>query len=689
MASNRIDSLTNLVANAPEDTSLVETYNALSKAYWSVDASKSIEYGFLAVKLSKKLNFPRGEASSYNTIGVAHEYMSAYDSTLFYYNKALEIFTELDNQHGVATSNNNLGVVYYFLGDYDKSVQHYLTSLRIQESLGNELEAATSRQNIGIIYKNQGLYKKAISYYKEALEIREKHNDELRVAQTCVNLGVVYDIINDYKTSLDYYHRAYDLYEKNGQLYYTANVTSNLGILYAHMGNHQKALDAHIETLEIKDKLKDKRGLAISYKNIAECYEKLGDKVKGLNSYQRALEIANEIHLPEIIKEAHHGIASIYKQQGNYKMAYDHYEKYAIVKDSLLNVENTGQINQLTSRYEIERATDSLNLLKKQTELAQLKAKSMSAEADYHKAQHEAEVERSKATEYKYTAGVLVLVVISGIGFFMFYQKRRNNLMLTRQKDIIEKKNQEITDSIEYAKRIQSAILPPSKMVKEYLPNSFVLYKPKDIVAGDFYWLETKEDKVLFAAADCTGHGVPGAMVSVVCNNGLNRSVREHGLSDPGQILDKTREIIISEFEKSEEEVKDGMDVALCSLEGNTLKYAGAHNPLWIIRNGAEDVEEIKATKQPIGKYTNPKPYTTQTVELNRGDSFYIFSDGYADQFGGKSGKKFKATNFKRLLLSIQKEPMDRQKELIDEAFENWKGDIEQLDDVCVIGVSL
>ena len=206
-------------------------------------------------------------------------------------------------------------------------------------------------------------------------------------------------------------------------------------------------------------------------------------------------------------------------------------------------------------------------------------------------------------------------------------------------------------------------------------------------MAGDFYWLRETETDIFFAVADCTGHGVPGAMVSVVCNNGLNRSVREHGLIKPGEILDKTREIVVQEFEKSEEEVKDGMDIALCSLEGNKLQYAGAHNPLWIIRKG--ELIETKANKQPIGKFDNPEPYTTHTIGLQNGDSIYIFSDGYADQFGGEKGKKLKTTNFKKLLLSIQTENMQKQKELIDEAFEKWRGNLEQLDDVCVIGVKV
>ena len=231
-------------------------------------------------------------------------------------------------------------------------------------------------------------------------------------------------------------------------------------------------------------------------------------------------------------------------------------------------------------------------------------------------------------------------------------------------------------------------------MVKEYLQESFILYKPKDVVAGDFYWMESvpgqgknenNTQKVLFAAADCTGHGVPGAMVSVVCNNALNRSVREHGLSDPGEILTKTRGIVVQEFEKSEEEVKDGMDIALCSLEGMKLEYAGAHNPLWIIRNG--ELIETKANKQPIGQFDNPEPYTTHSFNLEQGDSLYLFSDGYVDQFGGEKGKKFKAKAFRELLLSIQSKSMEEQKAIIDEAFETWKGNLDQIDDVCVIGV--
>jgi serine phosphatase RsbU (regulator of sigma subunit) len=280
--------------------------------------------------------------------------------------------------------------------------------------------------------------------------------------------------------------------------------------------------------------------------------------------------------------------------------------------------------------------------------------------------------------------------VITLLGLFSWNRKFKTEVVKRKAaEDKIKEQFNEIHDSIKYAKRIQTAILPPQKLVKEYLPESFVLYKPKDIVAGDFFWLDHKDDNILFAAADCTGHGVPGAMVSVVCHNGLNRSVREYNLSDPGKILDKTREIILQEFEKSEEEVKDGMDISLCSLniKEKKLEWAGANNPLWIIRKGCSELEEIKPNKQPIGKYADVKPFNTHKLKLSEGDAVYVFTDGLQDQFGGDKGKKFKTTKFKELLLQIQPLNMEEQRAKIDDVFEGWRGKLEQVDDVTVIGI--
>ncbi len=319
------------------------------------------------------------------------------------------------------------------------------------------------------------------------------------------------------------------------------------------------------------------------------------------------------------------------------------------------------------------------------------------AEQQSHLAfKREKEIE-AKAQERQKLMALLISAIILISGLYIFYrlrvsQKQRKiiqsqNQLLEQSNRDIEIKNKEIVDSINYARRIQSAILPPPRLVKEYLLNSFILYKPKDIVAGDFYWMEPTDKGVFFAAADCTGHGVPGAMVSVVCNGGLNRSVREFGLTETGAILDKTRELVIQEFEKSEEEVKDGMDIALCKLSGTVLSYSGANNPLWIVRNG--EVLETKADKQPIGKHDSSAAFTTHQIELQKGDSIYIFSDGFPDQFGGEKGKKYKSGNFKKFLISIQDQPMSEQRTILESEFNRWRGDLEQIDDVCVIGVRI
>lgn len=259
------------------------------------------------------------------------------------------------------------------------------------------------------------------------------------------------------------------------------------------------------------------------------------------------------------------------------------------------------------------------------------------------------------------------------------------------QKEMVEEKNREIVDSINYAQRLQNAILPPRGKIKKYLRDSFVLFKPKDIVSGDFYWLEVLDDgKVLFAVVDCTGHGVPGAMVSVVGANSLNRCVKEFGLRKPSDILDKLTDLVVETFAvDGAENVRDGMDISLVSLDTETLEleYAGAHNALWIVRADSMELEETKATKQPVGYYEHRVPFVNHQLQLRKGDCIYLSSDGFADQFGGPKGKKLKSSTFKTMMVGIHERSMERQLEILDEEFEKWKGNLEQIDDVCVFGV--
>lgn len=291
-------------------------------------------------------------------------------------------------------------------------------------------------------------------------------------------------------------------------------------------------------------------------------------------------------------------------------------------------------------------------------------------------------------------------------------QVKERTAKIERQNDELAEKNKDITDSIRYAKRIQEAILPSRLTVEIHLPDSFIFYRPKDIVSGDFYWLRDSVDKVLFAVVDCTGHGVPGAFMSIVGQNGLNQAVDEYQLNQPGKILDHLNQVVALTLKQKEtdNQVRDGMDIALCSLNrsNSILEFAGANNPLWVVSpempvvesdipmvTGLSNADEslslysIKADKQPIGAYVDREPnsFTNHRIRLRSGDTFYLFSDGFADQFGGPKEKKFKHLPLKRLLLELHSKPMKEQHSVLNATFDDWKGDLEQLDDVCIIGV--
>ncbi len=286
----------------------------------------------------------------------------------------------------------------------------------------------------------------------------------------------------------------------------------------------------------------------------------------------------------------------------------------------------------------------------------------------------------------------LTIAIILGYFIYRNYKaKVAANRIIEEQKAIVEEKNQKITDSITYAKRLQSAILPSDKIVQSYLDQSFIFYQPKDIVAGDFYWMDQSKDRIIFAAADCTGHGVPGAFVSIVCHNALNRSVREFGMTKASDILDKTRELVVEQFQESDDDVKDGMDISLCcyDIKSKKLDFAAANNRLFLVRkdNGRMVMEDIKGDKQPIGQFDHPTPFENHEIQLRKGDTVYLSTDGFPDQFGGPKGKKYMYKRFKELLVGLFENPMDQQKELLRMAFESWRGEEEQLDDVCVLGM--
>lgn len=689
-----VDSLYHEVTTSKYDTTVAASLVSMSETMYlhNIDTiiplcTKSIEIcerNLKTKKLSKKeiTSFKLTQAAAINNLGYVYGNYGDMQKQLEYFEKSLKINEELGDKKGLAGAFNSVGYAHKLLGNLKKAIEYYGKSIKIRDEIGDKKGVSSSYLNIGSLYESQGEIDKALEYYQKTLKIQEELNDSYLKAIALNNIGYIYFQKKEYEKAFEYNFQSLkirlEIQDKKG----IANSYHNIALAFKETGKLDSALIYYQLSLEMKEQQRDLFGIPPTLTNIGYVWYELGNFQKAKQFGLRSYEIAKKTNVPHSVMKSAMLLQKIYFKEKNYIKAYELITTYYQIRDSMVNDENKKAALKQNMQYEYDKkaASDSVAFEKekqiKEVEIAKQKV----------------ELKAKRNQQFGLYGGLLLVLLFAGFMYNRFKVTQKQKLVIEEQKAIVEsshtlleEKNKEITDSIKYAKRIQSAILPPTKLVKEYLPQSFILYKPKDIVAGDFYWMEHKNGKILFAAADCTGHGVPGAMVSVVCNNGLNRSVREHGLTDPAEILNKTREIVIQEFEKSDEEVKDGMDIAVCSLSGNQLQYAGANNPLWIIRN--DELLETKADKQPIGKYADLNPFTTHTFELQPNDSIYIFTDGFHDQFGGDKGKKFKASQMKELILSIQDKNMDEQKLIINNTFETWKGALEQVDDVCVIGI--
>ena len=577
---------------------------------------------------------------------------------------------------------------YYYArsGNYPKAIENCFEGLKIAEQHKLYIWQANFSGKIGACYQNLEDSDQAITWLRRSIELYKKHHPS-ELSKPLGNLGGHYINIEQYDSALVYLNQALVLKRKSGDKESMALTMGNIASCYIQLKQYAKAEKMLREAYAIRKEFNDQYGTTKMLMDFSWLYGEQNDFYKSIVYADSARQIAIALNFSEFHNQASAQMAVMYAKLGNYKKAYEYHQETFDTWKDIYEQMSTENLNDLRTAYETDKVEADNLLLVKNGKIKDLRLE-----------KNDAKINSQRVI---IAAGAGSLIVLFLLIYFLVKwnkEKKEQNIQMQIQKGIVEQKNEEILASIQYAKRIQTAILPHEKVVKTYLPESFILYKPKDIVAGDFYWVETYAEAsvsdgetILFAAADCTGHGVPGAMVSVVCNNGLNRSVREDGLTDPGQILNRTREIVVQEFEKSEDDVNDGMDIALCSLHGMELKYAGANNPLWIIRKG--ELMETKADKQPIGKFDDPQPYSTHSFKMEEGDVIYIFSDGYVDQFGGPStssgtaGKKFMRSNFRNLLLSICDQPMEEQKRIIDETFEKWKGTCDQIDDVCVIGV--
>jgi len=573
----------------------------------------------------------------------------------------------------------SIGNLYYRNGQFDSSVIYYKKLCRRAEELHMLQASVEGATKLGNAFKAKGDYLKALEAYEKVNTYLQPLND------------------GTYKTNSLYSSMPAQLVTNMVFHFRTAINLQLIGDMYSTMGRDDEARRNYNNAISLLDKvlvnannsMDTLRVVNVNW-SLANLYVRINEYKKAIQKFTGILPYYEKVLPAEEQLKLSNDIQTAYEKNGDLAGAYKFYKKHIALKDSLFGQQNSNNINQLQKRFEVEKKDADIIILNKAQEV------------------QAAELETQKLVRNVFIAGSVLLLLLAFVIFRSLVQNRKAKKIIESQKELVEEKNKEITDSITYAKRLQEAILPPLDLIKTTLPGSFVLYRPKDIVAGDFYWMEiiqpevtsTREElptapagSVLIAAADCTGHGVPGALVSVVCSNALNRAVKEFGISDPGEVLDKTRNLVIETFEKSGAEVKDGMDISLLSISQKqnsgkfSVKWAGANNPLWYVENN--ELKEITANKQPIGKFHQPTPFQTHHFELPPGTTLFLFTDGYADQFGGPKGKKFKYKQLEKLVIENISSPPEYLKEILSREFEAWKINTEQVDDVCIIGIRL
>jgi CheY-like chemotaxis protein len=565
--------------------------------------------------------------------------------------------------------------------DLQNVIQNYLARAEEYEKSDNIREAAAYINKVAYLYWQNGISKDAIKYFQKSLSLNNETGNQNAVR----------------------------------------TIYNNLGFIYSEYGDYHSAINYFTENLKICRSLNRKEGTATALINISEALFELKEYNKLNEKLFKALDLAKEINNFQIIKSCYELLYKNYEKLGDSEKSGEYFELYLslqkhLQKKKLESLEiktRQAEARAIAKERLLISAKDTLNEMVKINREMQLQNQLLNREkAIKELALKEEQARRNELEALAKARRIMLLFVIIALSsvtfimvlvYFQFSQKKKANALLEEQKIEIEKQRdlaniqkKKLTDSIQYAKRIQNAILPPTELLDNLMQDYFVLYRPRDIVSGDFYWITNKSNILILAAADCTGHGVPGAFMSMLgvafLNEIVNKIVINKHISSlqADEILNELRKNVIHSLHQTgrHDEPKDGMDMALCIIDynENTLQFAGARNPLYLIQNG--ELAQYNADKMSVS-YSQRinRPFTKHNVKLNIGDVLYIFSDGYIDQFGGDHGMKYKTKSLKELLLSIYHKPMCEQKEILIKKHEEWKGGRNQLDDILIFGL--
>ena len=654
----------------------------LARYFLAVNVPRSFTYSNKAKALAQNSNNDAGIADAFCVEGEANFLLGNYEEAGNNFTEALSRYDKEKSPVGLAEAYEGLGKVAYKLDDLRAALTHFTEALKIFEKHNFKDGLAGVYINLGLLYEDTGNQNQALEFYKKALKIAEENHDVVSESSCYTNIGNIYTTQKKFDLAIQSLEKSLELKREIGNKKGEGTSLNNLGATYYEMGKLDKALEYFQSAYDLYIEIDDKKSSFPACNNIGSIYYDKKNYSKALIYYDRAYELAQELNsLPKKILSLEN-LTMLHRDMGNMSQAVDYSVLCWQLKDTLYNHEQAEINAEMQTKFASEKK-------QQENEILNLQVKS----------------ESFMKMIFIAAAGLLLV-----IAFFIFRglrQKQKVNLALEeknkiiedqkytveKQKQIVEEQNKDITDSIKYAERIQQAILPPDQLSFSLLPQSFVYYKPKDILSGDFYWIEKRNDLIFVAAADCTGHGVPGALISIVNYNLLNKAVLEKDLNDPADILNYVNNQLTIALHQSfqESSVKDGMDISLCIINTKTLTmtFAGANNPIYIIQHN--ELLQLNANKFPVGSFVEEKinSFTSQSVQLQKGDLVYLFSDGYADQFGGKEGKKFKYKQFKESLFEIHQMEMSDQQKLLIDKFNAWKSNLEQVDDVLVIGIRI
>lgn len=702
--ANKIDSLRNELKKSTNDTASINILNDLILESRKINREQALNYSDIALKLAAKTGFRKGEATSYLMLGSVYYDNGNFKTALECYFKSLTIRKELDDKRGTIQSLNNIGdaqinlgqylnaieayqnaveicnqtgeklllkynniaAAYYLMGNYEKATDYYTMALKQFEVLGFKEKMINPYLGIGGINKVLGKYEKALEYYQKALQISQTVQNLGGRSKALTGLATIYEKLNKNDSALIFYQEALQIAEDLKDKSSIALSLMNVGNVFVHLKKYDSAIEFYEKALKTNKLIDNKNGISESMTNMGVLFSEKGDMDRAILYLKESLEIARFIKSKDVMMEDNEELSEAYFKKGDFKNAYNFYREYIAIKDSLLSETNTKNITEINTKYETEKKESEIELLTKDNDIQNEKIKNQ------------------ENVRNGLIVGCFLLLLIIFLAYNRYRVKQRAS------KEIAEK-NKEITESISYAKRIQTSFLTSEKYIAQRLSDYFILYKPRNIVSGDFYWFMEKENNFYICTADCTGHGIPGAFMSLICMGILNEIIySKNHIKHTDDMLNELRRIIILAVnpEGATEEGKDGMDAVLCRFDFQKMEveYSAANNSFYIIRNGELFVH--KPDKMPVGKhYGLEKPFTRTTIPIQKGDCIYSFSDGFADQFGGPEDKKFQTKQLKELLLSHCHKPMKIQQRIFNDTIEAWKGNLEQVDDILLIGI--